>query len=204
MKVYFVRHGSTDSLEKKISQPNDEPLNQKGIDQSRKLAKRFIKTKLDLIISSPHLRALQTAQSISNKIEISALFAEVRKPKEVIGQPKDDENIKNILRKIGEMYSIDQSWHYSDEENFEDLKKRGLEALEFLKSQNKENILVVSHGNFVALMVGLMMFGDDYPIKLSLRLKNFFRLSSTGVTTCIWNGEKWSLETWNDISHRSE
>jgi broad specificity phosphatase PhoE len=204
MKVLFVRHGSTDSLEKRISQPNDEPLNTKGIEQSNNLARKFSKTKFDLVISSPHARALETAKILAKDVLINDLFAEVRKPKEIIGQSKDDENIRQILRKIGEMYSIDPSWHYSDEENFEDLKNRGIKALEYLKTQNKENVLVVSHGNFIALMIGLMMFGDDYPIKLSLKLKNFFRLSSTGVTTCIWNGEKWSLETWNDISHRLE
>ncbi|MFA7301661.1 MAG: histidine phosphatase family protein [Candidatus Shapirobacteria bacterium] len=204
MKVFFVRHGSTDSLEKRISQPNDEPLNGKGVQQSKNLARKFSKTKFDLVISSPHVRALETANILAKDVLINDLFAEVRKPNEVIGQSKDDENIRQILRKIGEMYSVDPSWHYSDEENFEDLKNRGIQALDFLKLQNKENILVVSHGNFIALMIGLMMFGDDYPVKLSLKLKNFFRLSSTGVTTCIWSGEKWSLETWNDISHRSE
>lgn len=118
MKIYFVRHGTTDSLEKRISQPNDEPLNQNGINQAKELSKRFANTRLDLIISSPHLRAVQTAKAISDNIQISELFAEVRKPKEVIGQSKEDENIKNILKKIGEMYVVDPTWHYSDEENF--------------------------------------------------------------------------------------
>ncbi|MDP2724467.1 MAG: histidine phosphatase family protein, partial [Bacteroidales bacterium] len=86
MKIYFVRHGSTDSLEKRISQPNSEPLNKNGVGQAKELAKRFADTQIDLIISSPHLRALQTAQAISASIETSALFAEVRKPKEIIGQ----------------------------------------------------------------------------------------------------------------------
>lgn len=201
MKIYFVRHGSTDSLEKKVSQPNNEPLNSTGIEQSKKLAIKFSKINFDLVVSSPHTRALQTAQILAKDVVINDLFAEVKKSKEVIGQPKDNENIKNILKKIGEMYLVDPTWHYSDEENFEDLKNRGMKALEFLKMQNKENILVVSHGNFIALMIGLMIFGSDYPIKLSLKMKNFFRLSCTGVTTCVWNGEKWSLETWNDLSN---
>ena len=204
MKIFFVRHGSTDSLEKKISQPDDEPLNAKGLSQAQEVAHRFAKQPLDLIISSPHLRALQTAQSISSDILISPLFAEVKKPNTVIGQPKDSPEVKSILTKIGEMYSVDPSWHYSDEENFEDLKNRGLEALSFLQTQTKDNILVVSHGNFIALLLGLMMLGADYPVKLSLKLKNFFRLSNTGVSTCNWIDNKWTLETWNDISHRLE
>lgn len=201
MKIYFVRHGSTDSLEKKISQPDDEPLNERGINQAKELGKRFANTPVDLVISSPHLRAVQTAKAIDDNVQISELFAEVRKPGEVIGKSKEDEEVKAILKKIGEMYYVDPNWHYSDEENFEDLKKRGFKALEFLESQNKENILVVSHGNFIALLVGLMMFGDDYPVKQSLKLKNFFRLSNTGVSICNFNEGRWTLECWNDTSH---
>jgi len=204
MRIYFVRHGSTDSLEKRISQPNDEPLNQKGIEQAKELGKRFLGTKLDLIISSPHTRALQTARAISSDVVISPLFAEVKKPKEVVGQSKDDENIKNILKKIGEMYITDPTWHYSNEENFEDLKKRGLEALSFITSQKCEEILVVSHGNFLALLVGLMMFGKDYAVDISLRLKNFLRIGSTGVSIFTYNDGKWTMQCWNDTSHRLE
>lgn len=204
MRVYFVRHGSTDSLEKRISQPDDEPLNQKGIGQAKELGKRFLGTKLDLIISSPHARALQTARAISSNITTSPLFVEVKKPKEVIGQSKDDQNIKNILKKISEMYISDPTWHYSDEENFEDLKRRGLQALDFLTSRKGEEILVVSHGNFLALMVGLMMFGKEYEVNISLRLKNFLRIGSTGVSIFTYDDGKWAMQCWNDTSHLLE
>lgn len=201
MKIYFVRHGSTDSLEKKICQSNDEPLNQRGQDQAKELSKRFANTKLDLIISSPHLRAVQTAKAINNNVQINELFAEVRKPKEAIGQSKESDDIKAIFKKIGEMYTVDLGWHYSDEENFEDLKKRGIQALEFLKSQSKENILVVSHANFIALLAGLMLFGGSFPVETSLRLKNFLRLSNTGVCIFTYEDERWKLQCWNDTSH---
>ena len=91
MKVYFVRHGSTDSLEKKISQPDDESLNERGLAQAKELGKRFANTKIDLVISSPHLRAVQTAKEISKDVQTNPLFAEVKKPKEVVGQSKESE-----------------------------------------------------------------------------------------------------------------
>ncbi|MFA4827008.1 MAG: histidine phosphatase family protein [Candidatus Shapirobacteria bacterium] len=201
MKVYFVRHGSTDSLEKRISQPDDEPLNENGRIQAKELGKRFVKTNLDLVISSPYTRAVETAKAIREEVVTSELFKEVKKPTEVVGRSKDEEEVKNILKKIGEMYLTDPSWHFSDEESFEDLKKRGLEALEFLKAQNKENILVVSHGNFVALLVGLMLYGENYPVDVSLRLKNFLRFGNTGVSIVIYEEERWRLVCWNDTSH---
>lgn len=201
MKIYFVRHGSTDSLEQKIAQPNNEPLNQRGLDQAKELGKRFDETHLDLIISSPHLRAVQTAKAISKNVEVNPLFREVTKPSEIVGISHQDEKFQTIIQKINEMYQLDPSWHYSDEENFEDLKKRGLEALEFLKSQNKENILVVSHANFIAFLAGLMLFGEDFPVEISLKLKNFLRLSNTGVSIFTYEENRWKLQCWNDTSH---
>jgi len=203
MKIYFVRHGSTDFFEQRISQPDSEPLNELGKIQTQKLAKRFSGIKLDLIISSPLTRALQTAKTITPNIEISPLFIEVKKPKEIVGISKEDENVKNISKKISEMYLADPSWHYSDEENFEDFKKRGQQALEFLISKNKENILVVSHGRFIGLMLGLMVFGETYSLDIFLRLKNFLRLNNAGVSICTYEEGKWKLQSWNDTSHCS-
>lgn len=125
MKIYFVRHGSTNQYENWICQSNNEPLSEKGKLQAKELAKRFKKTPLDLVISSPHTRALETAQAISPNVEVSSLFAEVRKPSEFIGKPNHDEALLKFKTKAGEMYLTDSTWHYSDEENFEDLKTRG-------------------------------------------------------------------------------
>jgi len=201
MKVYFVRHGSTDSLEQKIAQPDNEPLNQKGLDQARELGKRFSATQIDLIVSSPHLRAIQTAKAISQTIEVCPLFREFTKPSEIVGISYQDERFQKIIQKINEMYSADSSWHYSDEENFDDLKKRGLEALSYLISLNKENVLVVSHGNFLSFLAGLMIFGSEYSPDTALKFKNFFRLSNTGVSIFTYVDDKWKLQCWNDTSH---
>lgn len=202
MVVYFVRHGSTDSLEKNISQADNESLNKKGKEEAKELGRRFSGIELDLIISSPHARALETAKVIRKEVVVSELFKEVKKPKEIVGRSKEEEKVKKILKKIGEMYLTDPGWHYSDEENFGDLRKRGLGALTFLKSQKKENILVVSHANFIALLIGLMLFGENYPVEISLRLKNFLRLGNTGVTICTYEeAVGWKLQCWNDTSH---
>lgn len=201
MKVYFVRHGSTDSLEKNISQPDNEPLNQIGLDQAKELGKRFAKTQLDLIVSSSYLRAVQTAKAISETVVISQLFREFTKPSEIVGISHLDEKFQKVIQKINEMYLLDTSWHYSDEENFDDLKKRGMEALSYLKTLDKENVLVVSHGNFLSFLAGLMIFGIDYSPETALKFRNFFRLSNTGVSIFSYEGEKWKLLCWNDTSH---
>jgi broad specificity phosphatase PhoE len=106
-----------------------------------------------------------------------------------------------VIQKINEMYVTNPTWHYSDEENFDDLKKRGLEALDYLKNLDKENVLVVSHGNFLSLLAGLMIFGNDYNPETALKFRNFLRLSNTGVCIFTYENEKWKLQCWNDTSH---
>lgn len=204
MNIYLVRHGSTTQVENRICQQNTEPLNDLGRQQAQALAARFKKVHLDLVVSSPHTRAIQTAQAITPHVTVSDLFVEVRKPSEVIGKPKDTDFVKDILQKIGDMYAIDPSWHYSDEENYEDLKKRGLSALEYLIAQNKDNVLVVSHGNFIGILAALMVFGQDLDVISSLKLKNFLRLSNTGVSICTYEDARWKLLCWNDSFHLLE
>ncbi|MBQ1310721.1 MAG: histidine phosphatase family protein [Blautia sp.] len=69
---YLVRHGKTDYSEKDTGiyqgfGVNLAPLSEKGVEQAEKAASKLKKKKIDLIISSPYTRALQTAAIISRK-----------------------------------------------------------------------------------------------------------------------------------------
>ena len=201
MIVYFVRHGSTEAVEKRLNQGINVPLSDKGIKQAKLIAKRFSDTKVDLIISSNYPRAIQTAKEMSSDILSSPLLAEFKKPSKIIGNPKDSVETKIINQKIRTMYLQDPTWHFSDEENFEDLKKRGLKALEFIESQNNENIVVVSHENIITLIVALMIFREEYSPELYFKIRDFLIMNNTGVTICVYEDNKWKLHCWNDISH---
>ena len=201
MKIYFVRHGSTNAFERFETQRSDEPLNAKGREQAKQLADRFSNVKLNAIISSAYTRAVETASFIGKDFIVSLLFVETKKPSEIVGLPYDHPKAEPILKKVKEKFTTDTSWHYSDEENFKDLVKRGKEAIEFLKSQDKENILVVSHGNFICFLVSQILFGNELTPQLTLKIRNFMRLGNTGVSILSYENENWRLETWNDTSH---
>jgi len=201
MKIYFVGHGSTDAFERLETQRSDEPLNVKGRKQAKQLANRFSNTNLDAIISSSYTRAVETASFIGKDFIISPLFVETKKPSEIVGLPYDHPKAKPVLKEIKEKFNTDSSWHYSDEENYDDLVKRGKEAIELLKSQNKENVLVVSHGNFICFLVTQILLGDEMTPQLILKTRNFMRLGNTGVSILTYEDDKWHLETWNGTSH---
>lgn len=73
-KIYLVRHSEKiEDWQKDLT--DFQPLNQKGIETSQRLAKYFNKIKLSAIYCSPVTRTLQTAYNISKvkklKIEIA-------------------------------------------------------------------------------------------------------------------------------------
>jgi probable phosphoglycerate mutase len=205
MKLYLVRHGNTDSLDNKINQSLDTPLNEQGIKQANALAKRLKNESFDLIISSSLIRAKQTAEIIGKKFEESDLFVERKKPSEIVGKSKNDPNLSVIWKNIEKMYIVDQSWRYSDEENFEDLKSRGEKALKFLLTQKKEKILVISHGAFIRVLFGLMIDKNRYDGKIFMKLDKFLRMDNTGISIFNYDWKKgWSIEGWNDRSHWME
>ncbi len=68
MKIYSTRHGQTDyNKQELILGITDIPLNETGEKQAIQLAEEIEKIDIDLIISSPMMRAQQTAKSIADR-----------------------------------------------------------------------------------------------------------------------------------------
>ena len=72
MKLYVVRHGQTDwNKESKVQGKTDIPLNEEGIKEAQELKELVCKLNLDLVITSPLKRALETAKILTdNKVKI--------------------------------------------------------------------------------------------------------------------------------------
>ena len=71
MKLYAARHGQTQwNLENRICGRTDLPLTEAGKAQAEILAEKAASLELDRIISSPMLRARETADAVSRKCHI--------------------------------------------------------------------------------------------------------------------------------------
>ena len=67
---YFIRHGETNwNNERRVMGQKDIPLNSKGIEQTKHAAGILKNARIELIISSPLVRALKTAEIISESIQ---------------------------------------------------------------------------------------------------------------------------------------
>ena len=71
MKLYIARHGETPwNVENRVSGRTDVPLTEKGVEQARLLAHSAMGKGIEVILSSPLLRARQTAQAVSEAIGV--------------------------------------------------------------------------------------------------------------------------------------
>lgn len=205
MNLYFVRHGETQFNALQMHQHNEVPLSPKGTQQAKFVAKRFRDIPIDIIVSSDAVRAQQTAeeifQIIKRQIFYTPLLRERRNPSEIQGKKHDDPDvmrIKEIIQKNARL----TDWHFSDEENFTDLKKRAIEFFDYLSLFKEKNILAVTHEGILMTILGLLIFGNEMTHKEAFHLHETLSLSNTGITLCESdNAGRWKIITLNDHAH---
>ena len=154
--IIFVRHGESEgNVAGYIQGITDVPLTANGEKQAKNLAARIKKehSNVSKIFCSNLKRARKTAEIVADSLlvnveviedlhEINAGEIENIPFKEIFS---DGENItyESIARKI---------FTCKNSEKFDDFQKRALRVLQRIKNEKDENILVVSHGMFLAVV----------------------------------------------------
>ena len=204
MKVYIVRHGESTANVSHIHQTPDEELTERGKQQAIEVAHRFTDICIAKIISSPYKRAINTALEIQKttdaKIEKNDLFVEVKRPSELAGTLRTSPGAQVVFDEIYK-HAHDEKWHYSDEENFSDFKKRVKKAITFLENQTYEEFAVVTHSVFLRMLIGLLAFKEDMSPEILKDLGDFFKIHNTSITMLEYTNAEWKLLTWNDFAH---
>jgi len=202
--VYFVRHGSTEGNEKQAYQYLNTPLSEMGRRQAAFVARRFERIPVDIVITSDVDRAAETGRCIAERngfpIVVDPLFQEILRPAMIRGKGRDTLEALEIMRFLEENWTNAKVKH-SDEENFFDLRKRALKALEHLAARPEGTLLVVTHGMFLRMMLCCMMAGEEVSPELFDRVNHFLVLKNTALSVCEYDNGKWHLVSWNDHAH---
>jgi probable phosphoglycerate mutase len=208
-KIYFVRHGESEGNVGIVRQVATTSLTEKGREQGRFVAKRCSNLPVELIISSTMNRARETSalilEKVNKPIEYSDLFAERRRPSQVLGKPKDDPESLKAEDTIVRKFHL-PGFRYSDEENFDDLKMRAGKALAHLSERPEKHILVVTHGFFMRIIMGYVLFGKKMTGEECTKFIEKFHMHNTGITVLGYDPKEnkefpWWLWVWNDHAH---
>jgi probable phosphoglycerate mutase len=164
-KIYYVRHGESESNLKEIfSGGIDNPnLTKKGREQAAAAGKTLKDKGIQLVVSSPLIRARDTAEIIAgeigydkNKIVFNDLLIErtfgyyESKPHALRAEHESSGKVEDVG------------------ESMPDLHARIKKALEWIRTLKEETILVVSHGGvgrMVRIIDGELSHEDFYEVK---------------------------------------
>ena len=208
MLVYFVRHGESNFNASGRFQHGQDSLSPSGIKQAKTVARRFAHVDIDLIISSPFIRARRTAEIINavvhKPIEFNDCLVENKAPTEIVGREWHDPEAVKITQQLEAGYE-DPNFRFSDEETFWDIKQRALSFINDLEQVDQDDVLVVTHGMILKMIIGVMIYGEGLTPRMFRPFNAFFGVSNTGVTLCQQdNHGRWQVVTWNDQNHLKE
>ena len=147
--IYVVRHGHTDWNSKKVTMGRkDIPLNELGIEEAYTTAKILEECNFELIITSPLVRAKQTADIINEKRNNEIIYDErimERYLGDLEGKPYTNDN--------NQIWDINLNIDSNGIETMEEFKNRVYSFLEDVnKNYSNHDILLVTHGGVSALI----------------------------------------------------
>jgi len=196
LRLYLIRHGETDYNQRRMIQGHTEvPINQTGIDQATRLARRMAGFPLDIIYSSDVRRAAMTAAILSSHtgapVHYDPLWRE-RNPGKLIHKPYEEcmefFTSAEFQPPGGESLPI-----------FEDRVRVASSELVAREASSGESrhIAVVSHG-----MVCAAFLRTHFPDP-SLQ-QHVLRWRNTSLTITDYQGGAWKLVTLSDATHLDE
>lgn len=198
MKIYFTRHGQTEwNVMRKLQGWNNSNLTEKGIESAKRLSLRLKDVDFDLIYCSTQQRALDTAKIIRDNKDID--IKRLDELKEIGFGFWEGMEIGKIQEKYGTEYDtyLNRPHLYEplDGESLLDVYKRVEKALDEILSTNAENVLVVSHGVTIKILISII---KGIPLE---KLYTIPIQTGTALNICEYDGNRLKLIVEGDISH---
>lgn len=199
--ITLLRHGeSVGNAESRWQGQADFPLTDKGREQARALATRWMREKLqfDYVISSPLSRARETAEIIASemnlKVEHDPLWLE-----------RDNGEFSGLTAQEVRQNFVHPEFHSpydpvgSDGEGDWELFLRAGQALHSLLKRDPARYLIVSHGGllnqFMHAVVGVAPQANNSGTR--------FRFGNTAFAQLVYypNQHRWAIDKLNDHAH---
>lgn len=189
---YIVRHGQTVLNEQQIKQGPEGGLSDTGRVQAQSLGKALaeVTPRIQHIYSSSYERARETSRIIASQLHVGVsytrLLVERRNPSEIIGKPVDYPDVHRITGLIEKGFHED-TYRFSDEENFNDLLRRARRARRYLQNRLAVRACVVTHHAFLQMFLSSLLYDTELNAKLYATLAFYNPSDNAGVTICIFH-----------------
>lgn len=154
--VYFIRHGQTQKNVSHIHQGPEEPLTEVGREQARMVAELLREKNIDTLLTSPFVRALETASVIGEVLDLplieTASVKEFRRPDPLYGRSHYSIGSARYLWQLF-WNRNNPEWNDHGAENMFAVRNRIIDAKKLVAGLEGERIAIVSHAIFIDMFV---------------------------------------------------
>ncbi|MDF2535735.1 MAG: yhfR [Bacillales bacterium] len=184
MRICLVRHGETDwNLQNKLQGTSDIPLNETGKMQAQKSSAVLGDIHWDVIISSPLIRAKETAEIINQKLSLPV--EEMDEFKERNYGKAEGLSLKEYNKMLPNIPGL---------ESHESVTKRVSHGIKMIqKKYPDKNILIVAHGAVINSILAKVSGG-----KIGTRKT---RLENACISNIRFQNDSWSIIDYNQSAH---
>jgi broad specificity phosphatase PhoE len=207
MIIYLIRHGQSEGnveSDKKYiihGQKDKSPLTKKGINQIKKITQLILnqKIKIDLVITSPQKRALQSAMIIKKNLKNNILLnIDDRLKDQDFGdfEGKSWDEIKEKYQSFFTLYQknpLKTPWPKGEAKI--DIIKRLSSFLKDIKKIKQKNVLIVTHEEIIRIILALIFNDKKYEI---FKRKNLFKIKNATLTSIYLNKIKFIFNLSED------
>ena len=175
MKLYVVRHGETVfNAQNRYAGSTDVPLNDMGKEQALRLAKQLESYKFDFIITSPLIRAQETAEIINRNLNLPIIIMDAFVERnmgvyEGLTREEAQQNFPETWQRLGKLGIDDAPDAGETIRQCDQRVTNGL--LELMQIKNDQTPLLVCHG-FVSRLINRYFHELDYYAMHSFSLGN--------------------------------
>jgi 2,3-bisphosphoglycerate-dependent phosphoglycerate mutase len=212
MQLYLIRHAESENNARPAYQRVEDPsITPVGRLQAEALAQWTRSLKIDVLITSPFRRSLQTSRVVleSSKPTEALIWHNVfERGGCYLGygdtniQPRPGLGRSSIINelpaaKLDETISEEGWWVGKSKETDEETEQRAgvvINRLIDTFSDSGKNVIAVLHADFIRTMLAQML----HPVADAVQ---FGPLRNTGITKVDFNGERWRLDWLNSVSH---
>ncbi len=190
--LYLVRHAHSTYTPDEVGRP----LSAEGVIDTERVSRILENENIDLVISSPYKRAIQTVEGIAMGIGKEIVIEKSFKERMLTSAPALDFNL--AITKAWKNPAF--SWP-GGESNIE-AQKRGIAAVEnVLETYEGKNIVIGTHGNLMVLMMNYFDKRYDYNFWKKLDMPDIYKLTFEDKNLIkinrIWNriqGDKHDID----------
>lgn len=161
--VYFVRHAQSD---RNVHDDRTRPLTSEGKADSERAADLLKDRHIDLIMSSPYKRSMDTVSSLTRLKGLEIITDEDFRERNA-GSWLGDDFIKFIQRQWE-----DHNFHIPDGECLADVQKRNISALKrVLEKHSGKTVVIATHGTALSTIINY--YNPEFGFEDFMRIIDF-------------------------------